>query len=122
MGSPNSPGAAAAPAEKITYPGEIKKDEFLKLVKTMPEGFLLVDVRPVEDFKTGNIPGSINILDEEVKNNIETLKKGTNVVFYCSTGSRSAIAYYAAEEAGLKGTRFLNAEVSYNADGSYVLN
>ncbi len=80
-----------------------------------------MDVRPTEDFNTDNIPGSINILDEEVKNNIETLKKSKNVVFYCSTGSRSAIAYYAAEEAGLKGTRFLNAEVSYDPDGFYEM-
>jgi rhodanese-related sulfurtransferase len=122
MVDPKNPGAAAAPAEKITYPGEIKKDEFLKLVKTMPEGFMLVDVRPAEDFKAGNIPGSINILDEEVKNNIDTLKGAKNIVFACATGSRSAIAYYAAEEAGLKGTHFLNAEISYNADGTYEVN
>ncbi len=122
MVNPKNPGATAAPAEKVTYPGEINKEEFKKLVTTMPEGLMLVDVRPAEDFETGHIPGAINILDEEVKNNIATLKKAKNVVFYCATGSRSAIAYYAAEEAGLKGTLFLNAEVSYNADGAYVVN
>ena len=122
MVDPQNPGAAAAPAEKITYPGEISKDEFVTLVTTKPEGMLLVDVRPAEDFNTQHIPGAINILDEEVINNIDMLKKAKNVVFYCATGSKSAIAYYAAEEAGLKGTRFLNAEVSYNADGQFEIN
>lgn len=124
MVDPSNPdaGSAAAPAEKITYPGEISKDEFKKLVNDMPQGLMLVDVRPAEDFQTGHIPGAVNILDEEVKKHIETLKKAKDIVFYCATGSRSAIAYYAAEEAGLKGTKFLNAEVSYNADGTFEIN
>lgn len=121
MVDPKNPGAEAGPAEEMTYEGEIKKDEFLKLVETASEGFLLVDVRSAEEFKAGHIPGAINILDEEVPDHIDTLGKAKDVIFYCATGSKSAIAYYAAEDAGLKGTRFLNAEVHYNGDGSFEI-
>jgi rhodanese-related sulfurtransferase len=122
MINPKNPAGAVAEAEEVTYPGEIKKDEFLKLVKIMAEGFMLVDVRPAEDFKAGHISGAINILDEEIGDNIDSLKTAKDIVFYCATGSRSAIAYYAAEDAGLKGTRFLNAEVNCKADGSFEVN
>ncbi len=118
MVNPKNPGAAMK-AEKIVYPGEIKKAEFKKLVKERPEGLLLVDCRPVEDFKKNHIPGAVNIPDEEIKDNLEQLKKAKQVVFYCATGSRSSIAYFAAEEGGVKGTKFLNAEIDYDADGNY---
>ncbi|WP_291315652.1 hypothetical protein [Desulfuromonas sp.] len=44
-----------------------------------------------------------------------------NVVFYCNTGSRSAGAYYACEDAGLKGTRFLNRNLDFGPDGGVLV-
>ncbi|MBE0598583.1 MAG: sulfurtransferase [Desulfuromonadales bacterium] len=113
--------AAAAAAEPTGYEGEISQAEFLKLLADKPKGFLLVDCRPEADFKKSHLPGAINIQDENVAKNIDLLKKHSQVVFYCATGARSASAYYAAEDAGLKGTKFLNKAVDYTADGSYVI-
>lgn len=121
MINPQDPGAAVVAAEAAPVTGEIGKDEFLKLVAEKPAGFLLVDVRPAADFKAGHIPGSISIPDEEISKNIELLKKSSNVVFICATGARSAGAFYAAEDAGLKGTRFLNRNLDVNPDGTFTV-
>ena len=119
--NPNDPESKAAATEAVPATGEISKAEFEKLLAERPAGFLLVDVRPAADFAKGHIPGAINILDEEIGKNIAQLKKGNNVVFYCSTGSRSSGAYFAAEDAGFKGTRYVNRNIDFNPDGSYVV-
>lgn len=118
--NPKDAGKVVA-AEPVLNTGEISKDELAKLMKEKPAGFLLVDCRPESDFKKGHLPGAINILDEKVGENAELLKKNANVVFYCATGSRSAAAYYAAEDAGIKGTRFLNKTVDIKADGTFEI-
>jgi rhodanese-related sulfurtransferase len=100
--------------------GEIPKQELLKLMAEKPADFLLVDVRPAEEYKKAHIPGAINILDEKVAEHVEQLK-GKKVVFYCNTGSRCAVAYYAAEDAGVKGTSFLNKTVDFKPDGAYEI-
>ena len=123
MINPKNQGTTEVSAvEQVTYPGEIKKDEFMKLVQTMPEGLLLVDVKPAEDFKANHIPGAVSIPADNVADHLDTLKKAKNVVFYCATGSSSAMAYYAAEDNGIKGTKFLNAEILFNTDGTYEIN
>lgn len=123
MFNPQNPGTTeVAAAEEVSYPGEIKKDEFLKLVKEKPEGLLLVDVKPAEEFAVNHIPGAISIPADNIADHIDTLKEAKTVVFYCATGSSSAMAYYAAEDNGVKGTQFLNAEILFNADGAYEIN
>ena len=119
--NPKDPGQKAIAAEAVPATGEIGKAEFEKLLAERPAGLLLVDVRPAADFAKGHIPGAINILDEEIGKNIALLKTAKNVVFYCSTGSRSSGAYYAAEDAGLKGTRYVNRNIDLNPDGSYLI-
>lgn len=118
--NPKVPGAAPA-AEAPLNTGEVGKDEFLKLVQERPAGLLLVDVRPATEFTKGHLPGAINILDEEVPKHAAELQRASKVIFYCSTGSRSAAAYYAAEDSGIKGTRFLNRQLDVNPDGSFTV-
>lgn len=119
--NPKDPGNKAVAAEAAPATGEIGKAEFEKLLAERPAGFLLVDVRPAAEFAKGHIPGAINILDEEIGKNIDKLKGANNVVFYCATGSRSSSAYYAAEDVGFKGTRYVNRNIDFNPDGSFVI-
>jgi rhodanese-related sulfurtransferase len=118
--NPKDAGKAVA-AESAPATGEIGKAEFEKLLAERPAGFLLVDVRPAADFAKGHLPGAINILDEEVAKNLSQFKGSNNVVFYCNTGSRSSGAYYAAEGAGFKGTRYFNRNLDVNPDGTYLI-
>jgi rhodanese-related sulfurtransferase len=122
MVNPKDGASKAAPAEEMIATGEIKKSEMIKLLETKPEGFLLVDVRPVEEFEKAHIPGAINLLDETIGEHLDQIKSAKDVVFYCNTGSRAAIAYYTAEDAGIKTTRFLNLAVDFDAEGGFVIN
>ncbi|PLX85586.1 MAG: sulfurtransferase [Desulfuromonas sp.] len=71
MVNPKQEGQAApAEAEAMVYEGEIGKEEFLKLVAEKPEGLLLIDVRPADEFEKAHIPGAINILDEKIEEHI----------------------------------------------------
>ena len=110
----------AGEAGPVLYEGEIAREELLKLLAEQPEKLLLVDVRPAAEYEKAHLPAAVNILDEEVADHAERLK-GKNVVFYCNTGSRCAVAYYGAEDAGVKGTRFLNRSVEFKADGGYEI-
>jgi len=118
--NPKEGGRAAAAEDAPMNTGEISKDELLRLMAEKQADFLLVDVRPAEEYAKAHIPGAVNILDEKVAEHSDQLN-GKNVVFYCNTGSRCAVAYYAAEDAGLKGTRFLNKTVDFKPDGSYEI-
>lgn len=118
--NPKEPNKAVT-AEAATVTGEISKAEFEKLLAERPAGFLLVDVRPATDYAKAHIPGAINILDEEIGKNVALLKGANKVVFYCSSGSRSAAAYYAAEDAGFKGSSYVNRNIDFNPDGSYLI-
>ncbi len=120
---PNSKGGAAPAAEAMVIEGEMDADTFKGMVENPSKKVLIVDVRPAVEFKQGHLPGAINMLDEAVGKNAKTFEKYDRVVFYCTTGSRAAIAYYEAEAVGLKDKcAFLNKNVTIEADGAYAIN
>jgi rhodanese-related sulfurtransferase len=62
MVNPKEGGKAALAEEAPMNTGEVAKAELLKLMAEKPADFLLVDVRPAEEYKKAHIPGAINIL------------------------------------------------------------
>ncbi len=66
------------------------------------EDFVLVDVRSLEDYECGHIPGAINIPLEEIHKRAEKLLSRRDRVVVYSTNSRSTRSSKAAKElAGL---------------------
>ena len=64
-------------------------------------GAKVVDVRTAEEFASGHVPGAINIpYDEIARRASEIGPPSTQVVLYCRTGRRSAIAVEALQRAG----------------------
>lgn len=64
-------------------------------------GALVVDVRTPEEFKTGHLPGAVNIPVAEVEKRIaEFGDKSKPVVVYCRAGRRSGTAKGLLEKAG----------------------
>jgi rhodanese-related sulfurtransferase len=53
---------------------------------------ILVDVREVKEYKTGHIPGAINIPLRTLTHNLTQISPDSKVIVYCSTGYRSAMA------------------------------
>ena len=66
------------------------KTDWAKLVK---EGAVIVDVRSPGEFKSGHVPGSLNLPVESLSNNLGKLPdKNRPVITCCASGMRSAAA------------------------------
>ncbi|EON61822.1 hypothetical protein W97_01039 [Coniosporium apollinis CBS 100218] len=68
---------------------------------------VLVDVRTPEEFATGPLPGAINVeyqLIDQLLDQVE-IKDDDEVVLYCRSGRRSAIAAMTLRSMGLKQVR-----------------
>ncbi len=121
-------GVAPKPkADTGGLPETIKPDEFEKLAA---EGKLfLVDVRSAKDFAAGHLPGAIHIFDEDfihkAKESVAKLPADGRVALYCSTGARSASAYYAilgeSDYGNKKNLQYLDSTILINPDGSFTI-
>ncbi len=103
--------------------GSIAIDSFKKILKENPEHILLVDVRDPDEFAAGAFKTAVNIPSDKVEDEVKSLPTGKPVVFVCSTGSRSGEAFYMVQDMRpeLKNVYYLEAEVTYNGDGSFKL-
>jgi len=123
-----SAGAAASPAagSAALVPGKEKGsvtvDSFEQVWKSNPGSIMLVDVRDPKEVASGMIKGSVNIPMNELEKKIATLPSDKPVVFVCGTGARSGEAYDTVKLLGGKvQASFLDADVKFNADGSYTM-
>jgi len=55
-------------------------------------GPLVVDVRGQSEYRSGHVPGAINIAPEKLTEHLAELRGAEGVVLYCSNGSRTRIA------------------------------
>lgn len=80
-----------------TLPFERSPDEIAALIEG---GAQLIDVRQDYEFEAARIPGASRIGLESVADHRDAIAKDRPVVFYCRTGTRSAMAAQAFSEAG----------------------
>jgi rhodanese-related sulfurtransferase len=117
---------AAAPAKQVAdivpgkEKGSISNASFEKLVREAPGAVLFVDVRDPNEYARGHLKGAINIPINELEKKLDTLPTDKPVIYLCATGARSGEAYDATST--LRGevrSYFLDAEITFEADGSY---
>ena len=116
-------GTKAAPAlAGGKEAGTITISSFQKVMNEAPESILVVDVRDPEEYADGTIKGAINLPINKLEEKMDTLPSGKSIVFVCGTAGRAGEAYDMVQmfKPELK-THFLNAEVTFNKDGSYSL-
>jgi len=102
--------------------GSVTVDSFQAVWKASPGSVMLVDVRDAKEVASGMIKGSVNIPMNELEKKISTLPSDKPVVFVCGTGARSGEAYDTVKLLGGKvQASFLDADVKFNADGSYTM-
>jgi len=102
--------------------GSISNASFEKLAKGAPGAVLFIDVRDAKEFDRGHLKGAINIPISELEKKLDTLPTDKPVIFLCATGGRSGEAYDTTKM--LRGevqAYFVDAEVSFGADGSYQI-
>lgn len=92
-------------AEETATETEISPERAAELIGS---GALVVDVRRPYEWETGRIPGANHIEMNDLASSAESVPRDRPVVFYCRSGSRSALAAAAFRQAGWE---------AYNLDG-----
>ena len=78
------------------YPDEL--EEFR--TKTRERNYLLIDVRQPAEYAEGHIPGAQLIPLPEIESRLQELEPDKNLILYCRTGGRSAVAAALVKDAG----------------------
>ena len=68
----------------------ITQEEAKEIMDTT-DGYIIIDVRTIEEFNTGHIPNAINIPNEVISEQAESilLNKEQVILVYCRSGRRS---------------------------------
>ncbi|HRE88333.1 MAG TPA: rhodanese-like domain-containing protein [Myxococcota bacterium] len=112
-GEKGPPGASAQPpAVQLSPPEKEAKGAPSGVAplghrELVAKGAPLIDVRTPEEFAAGHVPGAINIPVDEVPSRLAELArltegKGKDLVVYCRSGRRSAIAASTLSAEGYK--------------------
>jgi len=114
---------AAAKIKKGSEEGTIDIQHFEKTLKDNPGSIHIIDVRSPAEFSTGSFKTATNITVDDLEKKIQSLPSDKPIVFICATGARSGEAYYMVKDKrpALKEVYFLDAEVTFNRDGSYKI-
>jgi rhodanese-related sulfurtransferase len=70
----------------------LSQDALLALPKAGDEAPFVLDVRTPEEFVTGHVPGAVNIPHEQIATRLAEVPKDKDVVLYCRSGRRAAMA------------------------------
>lgn len=79
---------------------EITVDDLKLLVE---EGAVVIDVREVDEYASGRIPGAVNAPLSDLGSHVDVFRADSPVYVVCQAGGRSARAIEALEEAGFGG-------------------
>jgi rhodanese-related sulfurtransferase len=72
--------------------------------RAIQESSVVIDVREAEEFAAGHLPGAIHasrgMLEFKLSNNPELSSRDLNIVLYCKTSGRAALAACALQDMG----------------------
>ncbi len=101
-------------------PGEIAIEEFKAIAEAGAPDKIILDVRELDEVANGMIKGAVNISESTIKDRLAELPKDKEIITHCATGLRAENVYEELKEAGFK-TRFLNAVIQIDKDGTYEI-
>ena len=103
------PAAADAAAPRIG------QDELLARLERKDPDVVLLDVRTPEEFAAGHVPGARNVSHDQLAGRLGELAglRDEDVVLYCRSGRRTAIAEDVLRKAGF--TRLMHLDGDYLA-------
>ncbi|CCO07934.1 rhodanese-like domain-containing protein [Desulforamulus hydrothermalis] len=81
---------ATAGKQKVAY-HNISAQELKQWINSGKD-MLLIDVREPSEFQEGYLPGAVNIPLGQLENRLQEISKDKDVVLYCRSGRRSALA------------------------------
>jgi rhodanese-related sulfurtransferase len=77
----------------------------------------LIDVRELREHEAGRIAGDRHVELTQLAVQVDTIERDKPVVFYCRSGSRSALASEAFRGAGFDAHNLLGGLLEWQADG-----
>jgi rhodanese-related sulfurtransferase len=77
----------------------------------------LLDVREPHERQAGRIPGSLHVPLAELPERLEEIEREREVVVYCRSGGRSAMAAQALRQAGYDAHNMAGGLLEWNAAG-----
>lgn len=98
----------------------VGRDELMARVKE--GGAMVIDVRPVDEYQAGHIPGAVNIPVDELPQRLESLPHGQEIVAYCR-GPYCMLAFDAVarlREAGYQARRLEDGFPEWKAENRPV--
>ncbi len=88
--------------EKRIETAKITPQELFSLIKSNANNVTVVDVRDLEEYKEGHIPGAINIPVISFASQSGKLDKNKKIIVYCNSGGRSYNAFRKLMKLGYK--------------------
>ena len=77
---------AAAPAATMT------QEALVEHLAKHPQHLFVLDVRTPEEYAEGHVPGAVNVPHDQLASRLAEVPKDKDVVVYCRSGRRSALA------------------------------
>ena len=105
--------ADPAPAPAASAPAElISQADLLARLEKKDAGLVVLDVRTPEEFAAGHVPGARNVSHDQLPAKLAELSvlKNKEVVLYCRSGRRTAIAEQTLRGAGFSNLRHLEGD------------
>ena len=78
----------------------VSQDAFLALVKADAQALFVLDVRTPEEYAAGYVPGAVNIPVDQLASRLAEVPRNREVIVYCRSGRRAAVAGEALKEHG----------------------
>lgn len=74
--------------------GVIDQEALLARITQQDGNLVILDVRTAEEFEAGHVPGAINVSHDQVETRLTELApyKSKDIVAYCRSGRRTALA------------------------------
>ena len=103
------------------YPAQITPAELAERVRTRAAP-LILDVRSSREYAAAHVPGAINIPHTELAGRLSELgiDKSDELVVYCRSGRRAALAEQVLAEAGYTSVRSLEGQMRAWQGGGYA--
>lgn len=108
------PQATASPAPRAALE-DISADELMALLEAANSDLVILDVRTSAEFAAGHVPGARNVAHDQLAVHLDQLAalRDRQIVVYCRSGRRSALAEEVLRGAGF--SRLLHLRGDYLA-------
>jgi phage shock protein E len=91
-GEPVATAPASAPAHAAAAVVPMSQEALLEHQSGHPDHLFVLDVRTPQEYAEGHVPGAVNVPQDQLASRLAEVPKDKDVVLYCKSGRRAAIA------------------------------